>query len=916
MNKKLIAVLMISTLVATSIIMVVSNRTTAKENTRYIVDSPYDYYVKEGMKNNVYFMYSWHKDKKIWHLSDMKPSTGGTNNYNLANLNSTYNGPNSAMVFDFPWMHSQDNKYPLDGLTASYEAGITPFVNLTVNTNYVPGKVLKFEVRFDSNGDGTYETKALFNPYTTQWDQAANDNQHREEKVRAQFTGYSNGAPGNMVNGKIQMAFWREDGITDNPGTAVNEDWMTIYCGAFTPLKESWVALPFKWPNLNPVAVIGPDDDQDPMDWWVEPPEDPTSPHYGHYVANYSIDLIASDSYSPIGTDITSYMWDFGDGHTGTGATSKCTNHNWCKQQGHKYYYPGVYWIQLWVTDANGRVGWADHWINISKYPGVTPDIETFLIEPNPALVNTEVELSAYVTDPDGHATLNLDVIYYKWDYDGDGVWDTNATKLGIAKHVYDEPGTYTVKVAALDGPEDHFDTLTGLKEMVLTIKENDGPVINFTVSTDFLKVNYPEEDRIMVIVGEEVTFDFTNCYDPDMLLGFNSGTHYSIQVKVDFKDGLGAIIRYDNDVIYKYNYTEAGPNNQYSIAIIVSDGEIERNVNFYVIIDVPPEAAAGDDQGTEKPGPEDISTEDSVMFDGSGSYDPNDDTNGNGIIDGIEIDNCTYKWDFGDNQSSVLSNSPYANHSYSGPDEYTVRLTVTDPRGQISRDDLMVIVLAPNSIPVAVIEVILPTGITTHDTYDEVQFKGETSFDPDNDTGGAVVKYIWDFGDGNNSTEKNPTHRYADGAQYTVSLTVVDDRGDSSVVTTKVVLINNRKPEAKIRPLPDPDWKINTEYTFASESIDKDGIVVFYEWTIDGVVQDENADEIKYTFTTYGSHKIELMVKDDDGAVNDLSDEASVYPIDIIKPVKEKTPGFELTFAVLAIAVIGLAALRRKRKD
>ena len=108
MNKKLIAILIISTIAAASMIMAVSNKTTAKENTRYIVDSSYDYYVEEGMKTNVYWLYSWHKDKKIWHLSDIRID-GGTNNYNLANLNSTYNSPNSALTLNFPWMHSQDN---------------------------------------------------------------------------------------------------------------------------------------------------------------------------------------------------------------------------------------------------------------------------------------------------------------------------------------------------------------------------------------------------------------------------------------------------------------------------------------------------------------------------------------------------------------------------------------------------------------------------------------------------------------------------------------------------------------------------------------------------------------------------------------------------------------------------------------
>lgn len=39
---------------------------------------------------------------------------------------------------------------------------------------------------------------------------------------------------------------------------------------------------------------------------------------------------------------------------------------------------------------------------------------------------------------------------------------------------------------------------------------------------------------------------------------------------------------------------------------------------------------------------------------------------------------------------------------------------------------------------------------------------------------------YSWDFGDGNSSTEENPTHTYAAAGSYTVMLTASDDAGES----------------------------------------------------------------------------------------------------------------------------------------
>jgi hypothetical protein len=39
---------------------------------------------------------------------------------------------------------------------------------------------------------------------------------------------------------------------------------------------------------------------------------------------------------------------------------------------------------------------------------------------------------------------------------------------------------------------------------------------------------------------------------------------------------------------------------------------------------------------------------------------------------------------------------------------------------------------------------------------------------------------YLWEFGDGETSTDENPSHSYDDSGYYTVSLTVTDDRGNS----------------------------------------------------------------------------------------------------------------------------------------
>lgn len=63
-----------------------------------------------------------------------------------------------------------------------------------------------------------------------------------------------------------------------------------------------------------------------------------------------------------------------------------------------------------------------------------------------------------------------------------------------------------------------------------------------------------------------------------------------------------------------------------------------------------------------------------------------------------------------------------------------------------------------------------------------EVAFTDESS-----DIDGAVVAWLWWFGDGETSTEQHPSHEYAALGSYTVRLTITDDRGTQSFVEQSV---------------------------------------------------------------------------------------------------------------------------------
>jgi len=85
-----------------------------------------------------------------------------------------------------------------------------------------------------------------------------------------------------------------------------------------------------------------------------------------------------------------------------------------------------------------------------------------------------------------------------------------------------------------------------------------------------------------------------------------------------------------------------------------------------------PPIANAGPDQT--------VLLGESVIFDGSGSYDP----------DGIMI---LYEWDFGDPFDPTFGTGVHPTHTYRQPDVYVVTLTVTDEAGDERSDTMTVVV-------------------------------------------------------------------------------------------------------------------------------------------------------------------------------------------------------------------------------
>jgi PKD repeat protein len=85
------------------------------------------------------------------------------------------------------------------------------------------------------------------------------------------------------------------------------------------------------------------------------------------------------------------------------------------------------------------------------------------------------------------------------------------------------------------------------------------------------------------------------------------------------------------------------------------------------------------------------------------------------------------------------------------------------------------------------------------------------TSSDPD----GSIASYSWTFGDGGTSTAQNPSHTYAAGGTYTVTLRVTDNQGAQSTTTSKTVTVTAPNQAPVVNAGPDDQATTGLLYSF-----------------------------------------------------------------------------------------------------
>ncbi|HUM71163.1 MAG TPA: PKD domain-containing protein, partial [Chloroflexota bacterium] len=225
-----------------------------------------------------------------------------------------------------------------------------------------------------------------------------------------------------------------------------------------------------------------------------------------------------------------------------------------------------------------------------------------------------------------------------------------------------------------------------------------------------------------------------------------------------------------------------------------------------------------------------------------------------------------TFTWDFGDGSGSTAANP---SHTYAAVGSYTVTLTATNNLGSDVATAVVEILQAPQASFSALPIVML----------------GETAVFTNTSTGDALT-FLWDFGDGDTSTETNPSHLYAAEGDYTVTLTAQNAVG--SDVATAVVSVLAMPQAGFIATTP---TELGSATIFNNTSTGGD---LSFWWDFgDTITSTETSPS--HTYATTGTFTVTLTVS------NAVGLDVATAVVEVIAPIV--TDGYTLYLPVIVAA-------------
>ena len=126
----------------------------------------------------------------------------------------------------------------------------------------------------------------------------------------------------------------------------------------------------------------------------------------------------------------------------------------------------------------------------------------------------------------------------------------------------------------------------------------------------------------------------------------------------------------------------------------------------------------------------------------------------------------------------------------------------------------------------------------------------------------GTIIEWLWDFGDGETSTEQNPTHTYNTRGTYTVTLTVTGPAGSDTVTESDLIMVRYPVPQSDFTAVPiDGTVPLTVDFTSLST-----GTMTEWLWEF-GDGHTSTREHPAHIYRIPGTFSVSLTVTNPDGS-------------------------------------------------
>lgn len=233
----------------------------------------------------------------------------------------------------------------------------------------------------------------------------------------------------------------------------------------------------------------------------------------------------------------------------------------------------------------------------------------------------------------------------------------------------------------------------------------------------------------------------------------------------------------------------------------------------------------------------------------------PTDFTDQTTVQNGDNITN--WNWNFDDGNASNAQNP---SNLYNNPGVYNLNLSIVTENGCTDNTTIPIEVFA---MPIANFD------FNNECVYDALNFTNQSSQ--------VATIFAWEFGDGNTSTQENPSHTYNTSGQYNVTLMISTTDGCGDTITQQVSAYDQPVANFEVDPT---CLETNSNFTDLStiNNIDGDQITG-WAW----VFGDGNTSNQQNPTNMYGAennYNVTLLVTSNYGCVDSITQSTTVWPL------------------------------------